>query len=175
MEELGPKIKSVVRFVIVVFILTLVITIVCLLMLKYSVEGEDNMPFELSQLVIISTAEGLENDKNENTWNFNMVQNNDIYINISKNKNYTDTEIIKKITLNNFKIEDGPNIGEMTIYRPSEAEGTIYEYNEEYIINNEIIYEGSEATNEKNLEISNQGGVIIFRICNNKLRRIFIR
>lgn len=55
--ELRMKLKSVIRFFIVVFVLTLFITIVCLLMLKYSVEGESNMPFELSQLIIVSTAE----------------------------------------------------------------------------------------------------------------------
>lgn len=58
--EAKMKMKSVIRFAIVVVILTLIITIVCLLMLKYSVEGENNMPFELSQLIVVSAAEGLD-------------------------------------------------------------------------------------------------------------------
>ena len=55
--EIRSKLKGIIRFFVVVFILTLIITIVCLLMLKYSVEGENNMPFELSQLIVVSTAE----------------------------------------------------------------------------------------------------------------------
>lgn len=106
--ELKMKAKAVVRFCIIVFVLTLVITIVCLLMLKYSVEGENNMPFELSELIVVSTAEGIdiEGDKH---WNFNLVQNNDMYLYISKNKNYKETEIIKNITLSNFKMDKAPN------------------------------------------------------------------
>lgn len=168
MGEMGPKIKNVVRFVIVVVVTSLIITIVCLLMLKYSVEGENNMPFELSQLIIVSTAEGIDKDGGNTTWNFDLAQNNDIYLYISKNKNYKETEIIKNIKLDNFKIEK-PNKGQIVIYRPSEAEDKIYEYKEEYIINNEIIYSGSEFTNAKKLEIANQGGIIFLRFCNNEL------
>lgn len=76
----------------------------------------------------------------ENTWNFNLVQNNDLYLYISKNKNYKETEIIKSITLNNFKIENGPNLGNIVIYRPSKLDDKAYEYNEEYIMNGEITY-----------------------------------
>lgn len=144
-------------------------------MLKYAVEGENNMPFELSQLIVVSTAEGVENTQSENIWNFDLMQNNDIYIYIGKNKNYKDTEIIKKVVINNIKIENGPKAGKITTYRPSEAEGTIYEYIDNYIINNELVYSGSEVTNAKNLEIANQGGVILFRFCNKDLRYIFIK
>lgn len=34
---------------------------------------------------------------------------------------------------------------------------------------------GSEFTNAKNLEIANQGGIILLRLCNNELRNMFIR
>lgn len=167
--ELEPKIKKIIHFFIVTFIITLVIIIVCLLMLKYAVEGEDNMPFELSQLVVVSTAEGIDKGEGENTWNFNLVQNNDIYINIAKNKNYKETEIIKKIIINNFKIEEAPKTGKLIIYRQSEDENKIFEYDEKYLINDELVYNGSEYKNEKNLEIANQGGIILFRVCNSEI------
>lgn len=170
MHELGLKAKKVIRFCVIVFILTLIITVICLLMLKYAVEGEANMPFELSQLIMVSTAEGIDAEsETENTWNFDLAQNNDIYLYISKNKNYKDTEIIKKITICNFQIEEGPRKGKITIYRPSENEEKIYEYNENYIINNEITYIGSELANAKKLEIANQGGIIILRLSNKDL------
>lgn len=63
MHELAPKIKSVIRFCIIVVILSLIITVICLLMLKYAVEGENNMPFELSQLILVSTAEGIDTNR----------------------------------------------------------------------------------------------------------------
>ena len=170
MPELSIKIKHIVRFCIVVFILSLVITVICLLMLKYAVEGENNMPFELSQLIVVSTAEGIDTEAGENTWNFDLVQNNDVYIYISKNKNYKETEIIKNISLNNFKIEETPRVGKIQIFRPSKLENKIYEYIEEYKVNDEIKYSGSEFTNAKNLEIANQGGIILLRFCNNGLR-----
>lgn len=170
MRNLGPKMKSVIHFCLVVFVLTLIITIVCLLMLRYAVEGENNMPFEVSQLIIVSTAEGIDKEtKDNNMWNFDLVQNNDVYIYISKNKNYKDAEIIKSITINNFKIENGPNAGKITIYRPSKLEDKIYEYNEEYVIESDLTYAGAEFTNAKNLEIANQGGIIFLRFCNNGL------
>ncbi len=169
MEDLRPKIKNVIRFIIVVFVMSLLITTICLLMLKYAVEGEINMPFELSQLIVVSTAEGLDTQEGENTWNFDLVQNNDIYINISKNKNYEEAEIIKNITINNIKIEEEPNSGKIVIYKPSSEENKIYEYKEEHIINNQITYTGSEAGNAKNLEISNQGGIIMFRLCSKEI------
>ena len=169
--ELEPKIKKIIHFFTVVFIITLVIVIVCLLMLKYAVEGEDNMPFELSQLVVVSTAEGIDRGEGESTWNFDLVQNNDIYLTISKNKNYKETAIIKNITLNNFIIEEKPKEGNIVFFRQSENESCIFEYDEKYIINDELVYNGSEYKNEKNLEIANQGGVILLRVCNNKLGR----
>ena len=126
-------------------------------MLKYEVEGEENMPFELSEVVTVSTAEGIDAEGTA-TWNFNLVQNNDIYLHISKNKN--------------FKIENVKR-GNIVIYRPSKNENKNYEYLEEYIINDSIVFLGSENTNIKELLVSNQGDVINIRICNKDLRILF--
>ena len=98
-----------------------------------------------------------------------------MYLYISKNKNYKETEIIKNITLSNFKIADGPNIGTIVIYRPSKAEDKIYEYLEEYEIKDEVTYKGSEFTNAKNLEIGNQAGILMLRFCNNGIRKLFCK
>ncbi len=175
MQELRPKIKTAIKFIITVVVLTLVIIIISLLMLKYAVEGENNMPFEITELIVVSTAEGIDKGEGENTWNFDLAQNNDMYLHISKNKNYKEEEIIKNIKLDNFKINNGPNLGKITIYRPSKDAGHVYEYKDEYIIENEINYAGSELPNAKNLEIANQGGIILLRFCNKDLRRILIK
>lgn len=60
MEYFNEKIKKIVNFCIAIFILSLIVTIIWFLMLKYEVEGESNMPFELSQMVVVSTAEGID-------------------------------------------------------------------------------------------------------------------
>ena len=144
MKDIRPKIKNVVGFVITVILFAVVIMVVCLLMLKYSIEGEENMPFELSQLIVISTAEGLDKEEGENRWNFDLVQNNDVYLYISKNKSYKETAIIKNITLNNFEIKDGPKKGNISMYMPSKASEKLYQYSAEYIFENEVTYTGAE-------------------------------
>ena len=174
MEYLNKKLKKIISFFVVIFIIVLVVTIICLLMLKYEVEGENNMPFELSQMVVVSTAEGIDTE-GENTWNFELVQNNDIYINIAKNKNYKQTEIIKNITIDNFVINSQPVEGNLVIYRPSSDENKTYEYKEEYIVSDSLTYKGEETTNLKELNLANQGGVISLRYTIENLRNIFIR
>lgn len=59
MEDFNKKVKRIIYFFIAVFVIALIVTIICLLMLKYEVEGENNMPFELSQIVVVSSAEGI--------------------------------------------------------------------------------------------------------------------
>lgn len=174
MEYLNKKLKKIIYFFIVIFIIFLIITIISLLMLKYQVEGENNMPFELSQIIIVSTAEGIEQE-GEKTWNFSLIQNNDIYIHIKKNKNYKQTEIIKNIIIDNFKINNEPAKGNIVIYKPSNNEGKIFEYNDEYIINDNLTYTGEESTDIKKSSIANQGGTIAFRCSNKDLRKLCIR
>ena len=140
-------------------------------MLKYEVEGEGNMPFELSQLVVVSTAEGIDKE-GEATWNFDIVQNNDIYLYISKNKNYKQTEIIKNIIIDNLIVEEAPIKGKIKFYRPSKNENVVYEYLDEYILEESLTYEGNENTNLKNLEIANQGGIVMLRCAISELRNI---
>lgn len=174
MEDFQKKVRKIINFFIAVFIIALVVTIICLIMLKYEVEGENNMPFELSQIVTVSTAEGITAE-GEATWNFDLVQNNDVYLHISKNKNYRETEIIKNITIDSFKINNKPPKGEIVIYKPSKHENKNFEYLDEYIVSDSLVYQGSENTNLKDLQISNQGGVITVRFCNKNLRKILIR
>ncbi len=174
MEDLGLKFRKIIYFFIALFIIALIVTIVCLLILKYEVEGEDNMPFELTQLVVVSTAEG-KDIEGEKTWNFNLTQYNDIFLTISKNKNYKETEIIKKVIIENLKVEEKPIKGEIVAYMISSSRDTTYEYKDEYLIKDNLQFKGDEETNLKERTIANQGGVISFRYVNTNLRRIFIR
>lgn len=157
--------KKITRIAAILFIAVLILIIVVLLILKYQVEGEKNMPFQLNKIMIISTAEGIQKDETDTTWDLNLMQNNDVYIEIDKNKNYKDTEIIDKITLDNFKIISNTQVGELVMYRPTTNENKTYEYVDDFAINDKLEYIGSEQTNIKNLELANQGGMILFRYC----------
>lgn len=112
--------------------------------------------------------DGIQEDLPESKWNLNLIQNNDIYIDIIKDKNYGKQEIIDKVIIDNFKIEDEPEKGEIKIYRP-DSQNLSFTNKEEYKIENEIEYKGSEKSDLNNLEIANQGGLIILRFVNQDL------
>lgn len=155
-----------------VFILSAVIIIALVvgsIIIKYQVEGETNMPFKISKIMVISNAQGIQNDESEYRWDMQLIQNNDIYIDIIKNKNYAQTEIIDKIILDNFSIEEQPIKGSIKMYRPNDKENGVYQNSEEYLIDNRLEYTGSEKSNIKNLEIANQGGLILLRYVNEDL------
>ena len=54
------KIKFAVTFLIIVIAFVFVISI----MLKYNVEGEKNVPFNISEIIVISSAEGRPKSEN---------------------------------------------------------------------------------------------------------------
>lgn len=162
---MNDEIKKIIHIFIIIFITVLIVTIIALLILKYNVEGENNMPFELSKIMVVSSAEGQENNEidNEAKWNLKLFQNNDIYLEISKNKNYNQTEIIDEIIIDNFKIDEATKIGKIKLYKPTNNEEKIYENSQENEITDKLIYKGNENSSIKNLEIANQGGLVLFR------------
>ena len=144
----------------------LIIVVIGLLILKYDVEGEKNMPFKLSSIIVISGAEGYQDKENPDyKWDVEIYQNNDIYLNIEKNKNYKETELIKSIQIENIKVNKIPEIGTFKFYRTSSQEN-VFTYKEEYEIKDKLEYTGDLNTDLNNLKISNQGGTIILRAVN---------
>ena len=91
------------KFIIAIFIIVLVVAFVIFRIIKYQTEGEKNMPFNLSKIIVVSTAQkediSQENEQN-NIWNFNIIQTNDVYISIERNKNNTKKN--KKTTIIGF-------------------------------------------------------------------------
>lgn len=170
MEE-NSQIKKILKRSVYFIIIILIAAVIGLIILKYHVEGEQNMPFKLSEILAISTAEGYqEKESSDKKWDVEVYQTNDIYLDIKKNKNYKDTEVIKSIEIKNISIDENPKIGNISIYIPN-GEEQIYKYDGENKINNEIIYEGDTKSDIKNLKISNQGGKIIFRVVNKTGKR----
>ena len=156
--------KALYMAIIVVIIIAIIFTAL-MLVLKYDEKGEKNMPFEISKITIISTADAEDIKDSKNLWNKSIDQNNDIYIYIEKNKNYKKTETIDRIEINNFKITKAPTKGNITMYKPSNSKNAIFEDKDE-LKTEKIIFTGDQKTEIKDLKISNQGGVIAFRIAN---------
>lgn len=148
-------------------IIVLIIAVIALLILKYEVEGEQNMPFKLSSVLVLSNAEGYqEAESKEYKWDTQIFQINDIYLNIEKNKNYKETQIIKSIEIENIVVNEAPKIGEFAFYRVASNDKELFDYKDEYKINEKIEYIGDVKSDLSSLKISNQGGTIILRAIN---------
>jgi hypothetical protein len=150
------------HIIMIVVIVIAILFIVGIIMLKYHVEGETNLPFNLSKITVISGIEGIDNET-EDKWNLTVNQNNDIYLYIENNNNYNNDEAIESINLENFKVEQNIELGQKKLYKPEQdAESTLFK-NIEANETQTITYKGRLNSNIKNLEISNQGGLVVFR------------
>ena len=168
------KIKQIINtkqfhIIMVLFIIFAIIFIVGVISLKYNVEGEDNLPFYMSKISIISNVEGVDVEDSTNKWNLQVNQNNDIYLYIKKNNNYKDTEIIESVKLNNFIIEQNSKIGNIKLLKPdSNIESSIFKNTSENEVNS-IEYIGDMDSSIKEMKMSNQGGLVVFRYAINNL------
>ena len=159
------KNKKIVHVCIILGIIAIVLVIAGIIMLRYQVEGEKNLPFELSKIIVVSTAEGNEIEPVDGArWNFSVNQNNDIYIQIQKNDEYKQNTNIKNITFENFNIEKANGAEKIKLYRVN-SEGKITE-DDAHLVNNTLNYKGAKENNLDALEISNQGGIILLRSVN---------
>lgn len=148
-------------------IIVLIVAVIALIILKYNVEGEKNMPFKLSSIIVISNAEGYQKKENADyRWDADIYQINDIYLNIEKNKNYKEIELIKSVAIENIEIDKNPAVGKIEFYRSTNEEKNLFNYNEEYKIENRVEYTGDVESDLKNLKISNQGNTLMLRAVN---------
>lgn len=163
------KKKQTIKLCVAIVILAIIILLVAVIMIRYNVEGDKNMPFNLSKIIIVSTAEGTEID-GEEKWNFDVYQNNDVYIYIDKNEDYMGEEkILKSLKIENINITKSPLKGEVKAYMPNSVEGRIFSYDDEYIIDGSLEYKGAEESNVQTLEIGSNGGSALIRFCNTGL------
>ena len=85
--------KRTIHAFVLIFILIMIILIASLLMFKYHVEGETNLPFELKKINVISTAESSITQDEEDIWHAGILQKNDIFFVIEKNSEYKKIEV----------------------------------------------------------------------------------
>ena len=164
MEE--KKANQIAKLCIAIAALIVIFVIVAIVMIKYEVEGDKNMPYNLSKIVTVSTAEGIEK-QGKNKWNFDVYQNNDLYFYIDKNKDYVgeDTQI-EKIRIENIQILEKPQTGEIKTYMPNSTKGRLFDYSEDYLIGDKLEYRGATESDTRTLEIGNQGGNACIRFTN---------
>lgn len=154
-----------------VIIAIIVIAILCvggMFILKYQVEGESNMPFKISKISIIESVEGTETQGAGEKWNFDVAENNDIYIYLEKNFSYGKTEIIQSVDVKNINVNKAKSVGDVKFYKPVQDEKRMFINQEESEIT-DITYNGDLESNIKEQKISNQGGIVAFRYAINNI------
>lgn len=162
--------KEIIKIAITLFVLVMIFIIVVIIMMRYQVEGETNMPFNLSKVTVVSTAEGISQGETTEKWNLEVVQDNDLYFTIEKNENYQKEEVIQNIKIENIQIIKEPQVGQVKIYMPNSLEGRTFQNKESFLIQDKrLTYQGAVKSNLKTLEIGNQGGMVAIRIANTEL------
>lgn len=160
--------KRILHIYILVLIVLILFLTAGLFMIKYNVEGEKNLPFNLKKISIISTAESDITQDEEENWHAGILQKNDVFFTIEKNKDYKKSDTIKEIKLENFKIEKLNENANVDIYRPRSNEFN-YSYVDEYKIENSLVIIGGQESNQETLQINNQGGTIGISIAEDNL------
>lgn len=162
--------KKIFHRIAIVLIIFVIICIAGIFALRYQVEGESNMPFKITKISIIESVEGVESKTSEEKWNFDVNQNNDIYIYIEKNEGYGKTEIIDTIEIKDITIDRKSESGEVRIYKPVADEKRMFKNQKENEIT-ELTYKGELESNIKEQKISNQGGIVAFRYAINNISK----
>ncbi len=160
--------KKIFNICLVCIIIVVIIFVAMMFILNYDVNGETNMPFQVSKISIISTVDGKDVENSEYKWAIDVIQNNDVYLYIEKNNEYSKQETIESVKLENFVIKQNSNAENMKIYKPTVNETSLFQNSDENVIQS-VEFKGANSTDTRNLQISNQGGVISFRCANNKV------
>lgn len=161
--------KQTIKFIVAVTILILILLIVALLMIKYEVEGETNMPFKLSKIIVVGTVEGVENSESNKKWDFSIYQNNDVHLYIDQNNKKTENLLIKSVKIDNINVIQEPEKGTIKTYMPNSEAGRLFVYNEQFEINEKLEFKGASQSSSTNLEIGSKGGTAVFRISNTNI------
>ena len=160
--------KEVIKSSVAMLVLIIIIGVVMSIVVRYQVNGEDNMPFEVSKIVVVSTAEGEQKEESDedSKWNMIIDQNNDIYFNITKNENADKVSVIKYFKIENIMIKQSPKKGSIKAFMTNSKEGRKFVNKDDFLIEESLTYNGDVETNEKSLAIGNQGGTVSMRISN---------
>ena len=162
-------IKEKLKQVVILFIIIIAFGSILAIMLKYESEGEKNMPFTLSEMILISSVDEMKKEKTDNVaLNLDVNQYNDIYIKFDKNPEYKKNTYIDSISIENINYETSEENNIVT-YMPNSTEEKAFSYEENFIVNDSLTYKGGIQDNTKSLEINKDGGRILFRVLNQNI------
>ncbi len=156
------KKNNVLKKCIFIAAICILLMIVFSIMVKYDVEGEKQLPFSISKILLVSTVDGNIVEDNQNLWNIDVTQVNDVYIYI--NKTIEEEISISSITFNNFIINEVPKKGKIKLLRPTGELSNLYSSSNQDFLEDGITYLGGTVDDMKSLEIGNNGGIVGFRI-----------
>lgn len=168
---MNTNMKDRIKLSMAISILLIIIIAVIFIVIQYQVEGEKNMPYQLSKIMVISTAKGEPNTENPgetSNWNLFVNQNNVIYFFIDK-KSAKEDEFIQNVVIDNIQVTKEPTKGTVKAFMPSSTSEIPFEYDEQYVINDKLEYKGGKSSNSQTLEICNQGGSAILILSNTKV------
>ncbi len=154
--------EKIIKKPLIIIALVIVIATIVIFSIRYNVEGEKKLPFIITNIRIISTAQA--NIVGDNQNDLNIIQTNDFYFYLEKNPKYKKEDSISKVTFENFNIKKSTEKGTANVYIPAPSKALPYSYTDEYKVQNSICYNGSLSTNLPALEIGNQEGQIGFSI-----------
>lgn len=160
--------KQNMKLISAIFLLVLILILVAIILLKYEVEGEQDMPFKLSKIIIVSTAQGVDKEESDLPWDFNIYQKNDVnfYIDANeKTKNNNDL-LIKSVEISNIVVEKAPEKGTVKAYMPNSNAGGKFVYSDEFLVNEKLTYKGASQSSSTNLEVGSKGGEVYISFCN---------
>lgn len=161
--------KETIKLIVAVSVLSLILLIIAIMMIKYEVEGETSMPFKLSKIIIVGTVEGVEKAESDLKWDFSIYQNNDIHFYIDENTENSQNLLIKSVKIDNIKITNQPQKGNIVSYMPNSEAGRLFTYDEQFLINEKLEYKGASQSSSTNLEIGSKGGTVLMRISNSNI------
>lgn len=162
--------KRVIRKYTFIAFLLITTAVVILLMIKYDVEGEKNMPFKLSKIVVQSIIDTKNREGSENIWDLELTQNNDIYIHIEKNEGIQSETKIKNIKIKRIAQTVKPQKGQISVLLPtSNNANKVFLNSTENYLNKTIEFNSNTSDNLERQEICQDGGMIAFRISNQNI------
>lgn len=145
-----------------IIFLVMLLMVVISIMIKYDVEGEKELPFSITKILLVSTVDGNVINDTENLWNIGITQVNDLYMYVDKT--IEDDQTIKEIRIENFIVNKSPVKGKLKVLRPTGELSNLYTYSEQDYLREGLVYTGGVIDDLKSLEISNNGGILGFRV-----------
>lgn len=136
--------------------LLIAICISILLMVKYNVEGEKNLPLEIKEIAIRSIIYAQSNNA-DNVLESSVEQDNDIFITFKDNEKID--RQVETIKIENIKVEKASNIGNLKILKPtSNAKLNYFQNSSEDYTGKTLEYSANTVDNFEKQEFAQNRG-----------------